>query len=135
MRALCVLTLAAAACGEAPHILIEPLTVVSWTPNRGAQCVAATREEFQAVLTFSDQLDASSITPSSLFVRREGSADAVSGDVESAGATATLRVRADLAYETAYELVAAKAISGVERGELAQELVSPFMTVSAAGCF
>ena len=63
------------------------------------------------------------------------SREELAATVSSAGAVATLLIRDDLEWGAIYELVATVGLSGVERGHLAQELVSPFMTTAAAGCF
>jgi hypothetical protein len=135
MRLLRIALFALAGCGSPPVIVVEPLQVVAWVPNRGARCVRADALDFEASVTFSDYLNPATLTPASLFVRPEGE-EALAVRITSDGRTqtATLRLDADLDYGAVYELVATDAIEGVERGHLTQELVSPFTTITPAGC-
>ncbi|OGQ88834.1 MAG: hypothetical protein A2289_20795 [Deltaproteobacteria bacterium RIFOXYA12_FULL_58_15] len=125
-----------AACGEPPEIVVEPLQVLSWVPNRGAQCVAARAGELVAAVTFSDDIDFDSLNADTLFVRQEGGT-AVASQIayDKASQTAHLTVIVDLDLGAVHELVATDEIRGVSRGHLATELHSAFATISPAGCF
>jgi hypothetical protein len=132
----CLVAAALTACGEPPAILVEPLQVVSWVPNRGAQCVAAARDEFRAAVSFSDDIVSGTLTTDTLYVEPEGG-DPVPGsiDYDKATQTASLTVTEDLNLATLYELVVTDQVIGVERGQLIDGLRSPFTTISAGGCF
>src|SRR4051812_38191745 len=105
MRLLLSILCLASACGKPPVIVVEPLEVVSWMPNRGAACVTVlasagsgrTDPVFAASVTFSDYLDASTVTPDSLFVRPEGGEPlAVLITTEGRSQSAGLGLTADL---------------------------------------
>lgn len=136
LTALGCVAAALVACGEPPAILVEPLQIVSWVPNRGAQCVAATAEDFRAAITFSDDIASASLTTDSFFVRPEDG-EPLSGVIQydKATQTASLTAAEHLEHDTVYELVATDELRGVERGHLIAELRSPFTTVGAGGCF
>ncbi len=125
-----------ASCGTPPSIIVEPLQVVSWQPNRGAACVAVDTEDFVARLTFSDDIQSATLTPQTFFIRPERGAS-VAANIEYTKATqsAEIILQESLEYDTLYELVASETIEGVEQGHLAAELISTFTTLSPGGCF
>ncbi len=86
--ALCIAALILSACGDTPTIVIEPLQVVSWTPNRGAPCVEAAATDFLASVTFSDDIESESLTAETLYVRPDGG-DGVGGLIGYDKATQT----------------------------------------------
>ena len=138
LKLIAIATMAAAlaGCGEPPSIVVEPLSIVSWVPNRGAQCVAADSGEFRAAVTFSDDIASGTLDGESLYVQQSGG-DVVSGSIQydKATQTAVLTVTDHLELSTVYELVVTEEVRGVDRGHLITGLRSPFTTIAAGGCF
>lgn len=128
--------LTCASCGDGPTIIAETLQVISWVPNRGAQCVAGTSVDFMATVTFSDDVVPSTLSAESLFVRPDGG-DAVSGAIvyDTEAQTASLSLLEDLSFGEIHELVVTDSVRGEARGRLAAELVSRFETIGPGGCY
>lgn len=130
------IAVALAACGEPPTIVVEPLQIVSWVPNRGADCVAAASGQFRAAVSFSDDIASGTLTQNTLFVRPEGG-DPVPGTIQydKATQTASLSISEDLTHAAVHELVVTDEVKGVDRGHLAAGLRSSFTTIGPGGCF
>src|SRR5687767_12024613 len=58
-------SLGIAGCTQPTSVIIEPLRVVNWSPSNGAFCVDVGT---QILITFSDDLDAESITPENIIL-------------------------------------------------------------------
>jgi len=130
-----LLALLCAACGEPPTIVLEVLQVVNMTPSHGAQCVTTDPAELNASVTFSDDVEHTTLD-GNLFVRPQGGTPlpaTISYDKRSQ--TAQLRLLDPLEFEQRYELVATEGIEGTQHGALPAQVVASFQTIAAAGCY
>jgi len=107
-----------------------PPTVASTSPTSGATGVAVTTT---VTATFSEAMDAATITTGSFTLRR--GATSVSGSVSynSGSYTATFTPAADLAYDTTYTASLSTAVTDVAGNPLASTYSWSFTTGSAPG--
>jgi len=125
-------TLALGACGEATSVVVQPLRVINWAPSSGAVCVdPGTR----ILVTFSDDLVATSVTPQSLYLASSsGRLDLGAPQYDKLTQTARLQPTTALDFGRLYTIVVTTAVKGARDGALPVQLESSFETIQRIGC-
>lgn len=128
---IAVVAVAATACTNPTSIIIEPLRVINWSPASGSFCIET---DVTIYATFSDNIEADSLTTESLYLLDSDGTVAVTLSYDEQNYTARLTPTDPLEFGRVYTVVATTDIRSTEKGRLPVELEASFETVPRTGC-
>ncbi len=127
-----ILLVCCGACAEPPTVVVQPLRVINWSPAGGAVCVDTVTK---VLVTFSDDIELSTLTPESLrVVTADGNAVASTLGYDKTTLTASLTFAAPFEFDRVYNIVIDDTVESANQGQLGVELSSSFQTIKRTGC-